>query len=1215
MRKIFLISILFCGGLQVYAQDSVQARIVLVGDAGALINGKQPVIDAIKKHTIIDEKTTVVYLGDNLYKVGLPDNSLPTYALAKAPLDSQINIANTTKTKVYFIPGNHDWANGGSNGYENILRVQSYIDLLSNSNVSQLPRDGCPGPVEVKINNDVTLIIMDSQWWLHEAEKPGIESDCPYKTEAEILTQLDELLSKNSSKLVVLAMHHPFKSNGPHGGYFTLKQHIFPFTDARPNLYIPLPLIGSAYPLTRAVFGTAQDLKHPLYQHMISSISSITKGYNNIIQVAGHEHTLQYIVDSSKYYIVSGAGSDKNRVSKARNTKYASSNYGYAVLEISKNKNVDVKFYEVHTDSVKEAYSNHVMNFSKPPLPIPDTLRKVEFAFEDSVVISASDLYKNWNGFKKVFLGTNYRREWNQPISLKVFNISKEKGGLTIKSLGGGKQTKSLKLVDKSGKEWTLRSVDKDPEKALPPNLRGTLAQKIVQDMISASHPYAPLVVPDLANALGIIAVKPQFFFVPDDPALGAYRENFANSVCMLEDREPTINDKNRKEESKSTNKIMNKMLEDNEHHVDQEKVLYARLLDMLIGDFDRHADQWRWGTDDTGKGKLYYPIPRDRDQAFFRSDGLLVGFLKGATMPFLEGFNSKIKNINGLNFVARDFDRVFLNSLDEPTWRRILADFQLKLTDDVIDKSVTNLPAAIAYYDAANIAAKLKSRRDDLVKDGMRYYKFLTERVTVGGSNKSEYFHIQKHPLGLVLTAYKKSEKTDSGAVMYKRIFDDRRTKELVIYSLNGDDKFEIDEDVRSKIKLRLIGGKGADTFNLKGRVLSFVYDLTTEKNAFVKARRTNKELSANPTVNAYRNSGFKYNSFEFPQLNVGANAEDGFLFGIGFNTRTYGFRQEPFSTSQKLSTLFAPNHKAYQATYRGEFNHVVSKYDLVINADLVNPTLNNFFGLGNETTFDKSLPVEFYRVRYKYVAADLLLRKRVNDIIHVSAGPSYYHYWNNYEDNRNRILSKPATIGSDSAKIFSKKDYLGGRSRIEIRYVNNELIPTRGITWFNDLLVLRGFNDNTHALTKLTSDMTIYASVSTQSAISAIFKFGGGHIFSRNFEYFQAINLGANNYLRGFRKNRFSAKSSAYSSAEMRVRLGTSKGYLLPGDFGLVGFYDLGRVWMSGENSKKWHNDFGGGLYYIPYGLVSVTATVGISKEDKLFNFSLGTRFNLTF
>ena len=138
-------------------------------------------------------------------------------------------------------------------------------------------------------------------------------------------------------------------------------------------------------------------------------------------------------------------------------------------------------------------------------------------------------------------------------------------------------------------------------------------------------------------------------------------------------------------------------MWEDNDHHVDQEKVLKARLLDMLIGDFDRHSDQWKWGTTDTGKGKLYYPIPHDRDQAFFNSDGFAVKILSRNQMPFFQGFKRQVHNINGFNFVARDFDRLFLNNLDKAAWERISVNFNKDLQTIVIKKRSLQLPPPIA--------------------------------------------------------------------------------------------------------------------------------------------------------------------------------------------------------------------------------------------------------------------------------------------------------------------------------------------------------------------------------------------------------------------------------------------------------------------------------------------------------------------------------------
>lgn len=1211
MKKLFWLAMVLMPGAVAVAQDSIQAKIVLIGDAGQLTNGRHYVVSAVKRLIPMDKKTTIVFLGDNLYKTGLPDNSLPTYDIAKAPLDSQITIAGKNPVKVYFIPGNHDWANGGDLGYESILRVQSYIDYLSNDNVHMYPRDGCPGPVEIEISKDVTLVVIDSQWWIHQYDKPGIESDCPFKTKSEVLTALDDILSRNSQKLVLLAMHHTFRSYSPHGGYFTLKEHIFPFTDVMSGLYIPLPVLGSIYPLTRAVFGTSQDIKHPFYQQMISEIESVVKGHTNVIYVAGHDHSLQLIQDSSYNFIVSGSGSKNSRVNKSRkHTLFASKMNGFWTLDVSKNKDVRASVYIVDGDSAHMEYSTEILNFAKLDLPKPDTTRYPDYVFRDSVIISASDKYKGGTGFKKTFLGTNYRKEWSTPIVMHEFNLKKEQGGFTIKSLGGGKQTKSLRLSDKNGHEWTMRTVDKDPEKALPENLRGTLAQGIVQDMISASHPYGALAVPELAKAVGVITPEPKIFFVPKDPQFGLYKDMFANTVVMLEDRDPGGD----YTDTKSTSKVINKMLEDNDHHVDQEAVLNARLLDMLIGDFDRHFDQWKWGTTDTGVGKLYYPIPKDRDQAFFNSNGLLLRIIQ-KEMPFLQGFKSNIRDINGLNYVARDFDRVFMNNLDEAAWERITKEFQKNITDEVIQKAVSELPREIAAMDAKEISDKLKSRRDQLLTKAMIYYRFLSREVSVAGSNKSEYFHIKKAPNGVQLTVYKKIGSTDSASVMYNRVFDQHDTREIRIYGLNGNDKFEIDPDVNSRIQLRIIGGKGNDTFDLKGNIHSFVYDLKTEKNALVNLRRANKEITSNVRVNDYKYTGFEYSKVRFPRIQLGFNEEDRLLVGLGAWKRTYGFRKDPYSTDQKFSALYAPVNGAYQLKYDGIFNKVISKEDLVLHAQMSNPALNNFFGFGNESVYDKTNLLHYYRTRYKYLEADALIRKRYNETFEFSIGPSYYLYWSHFKDNEDRILGNPAFIGTDSASIYSTKQFLGFKAKLDINYINNEIFPTRGITWYSEFTSLYGLNSNARSLMKATSDMTIYASIRDPGAVGAVFRFGGGHIFSKGYEYFQAMSIGANNFVRGYRKNRFSGSSMAYGSAELRLKLFKSKSYILPGDFGLMGFYDIGRVWQRGEISHKWHGAYGGGLYYVPYGLMMLSGVVAFSPEDKIFNITLGTKFNLVF
>ncbi len=1218
-RSLIIILYLFSCISAITAQkDSVSARIVLIGDAGGLKNGRHPVVSAVRTHIKMDSLTTVLYLGDNLYTYGLPDDSYSHFTEAAIIIDSQINIVKNTKAKAYFIPGNHDWDHEGPDGWNAVMREQNYIERNGGSNVSFYPKDGCPGPVEVNLGKDVVLIIMDSQWWLHLYDKPGIESDCPFKTKEEVLSEIEDIITKNSKKLVVFATHHPFKSDGIHGGYFTLKQHVFPLTDVSPNLWVPLPIIGSIYPITRGIFGTAQDLKHPAYQNMIRDVEKVLKTHPNVVFAAGHEHNLQLIKDSSYNYIISGSGTNTTRVSGSKRLQYGAEENGFVTLEVIHNKNVNVAFYVTKGDSVTKTFEQTLFNFSKlrqgnDSAATVSTVTPTEVPFEDSVMVPASEQYGKASPFKRFIFGNNYRDEWSTKVKLKVFNLRKEKGGFTIVSLGGGKQTTSLRLKDKEGREWTLRTIDKNPEKAVPEFLRGSVAEDIVSDMISASHPYGALAVPDLAKAIQVPTPEPVFYFVPDDPAFGPYRSRVANTVCMLEQRDPTPDET----DTKSTQKVIAKMLEDNDDRIDQQQVLRARLLDILIGDWDRHFDQWKWGTRDTGKkGKVYYAVPRDRDQAFFSSDGKLIKGISSQLFPYLKGFSADIKDVNWFNWEERDIDRFFLNRLDKQRWINIIDSFQRSLPDSLINMAVNKMPQEIVALNGAGIIAKLKGRRDQMMDKGLEYYRFLSETVTVLGTNDKEHFKITSIGDTLQITVHKRDKQTlKLEEILYERKFDPHDTKEILIYGLNNDDYFDIDANADSKIRVRFIGGKGNDTFNINGNVRNYVYDLTTEKNSVEADSRSRIKTSASPYINNYSPVSYKYDLWRFPQLNIGFNAEDKMLVGIGFTKRTFGFRKDPFATEQRFSTLYAFNSGAYRLRYLGQFNQVLGSLDLVANAQLSNPVLNNFFGFGNKTEIDPAKDPEYYRVRYKFLEGELFVRKRVNRVLEVLAGPIFNHYWDKYENNVGKIMEKPSVVGLDSAQIYAQKTYIGGKLFIRINNLDNVLLPTRGINWNTEFTAVGGANANSKPYTMLRSDMTVHAALTEPAKLVAVMRIGGGHVFSKNYEYFQTLNLGANNFLRGFRKDRFSGTSLFYSSLEFRVKLFESKSYIFPGAVGLVAFNELGKVWLKDETSNRWHYSYGGGLYYAAYNFVLLSATVGFSKEEQLFNFSMGTKFNLTF
>lgn len=1224
-RNIALIGLFLLQHLCLYAQnDTISQRIILIGDAGQLTNGKHPVVDAVRRLIPLDNKTTILFLGDNIYPNGLPVGEFSTFGQYKAVLDSQISIATGTDAKVFMIPGNHDWKNGGSDGYEAILREQLYVDFyvdsLGKSNVKFYPEEGCPGPVEIKAGNDVTIILFDSQWWLHPYDKPDIESDCACKTKDELVDKIAEIAGRNAKKLVILASHHPFRSNSVHGGYFTLKQHLFPFTDIFASAYIPLPIIGSIYPLARSVFGTPQDLKHPVYADMISRISNAVKlKAPNIIFAAGHEHNLELIQDSSYQYIISGGGSKKQRVvSSTKRGIFTSPNQGFTVLEVSTNKNVSVTFYTV-TDSVRKEYSGNLLNFTKIPdrfLVDSSSFRGDDpfLKYKDTVTSPASQNFEVLSGLRRIFMGQNYRKEWATPVNMKVFNIKKEKGGFTIdpEGLGGGKQTKSLTLKDSKGKKWVLRTVDKNDNPAIPREYRGALPDIMMKDFNSAAHPYAALVISTLAKPLDVPVAHPELFFVPDDPAFGFFRPLFAGQVCMLEEKDPSPNGV----DTKSTAKIFSEMLKENDHLPNQPAVLKARLLDMLIGDFERHFDQWKWIVTDTGKGKLYEPIPKDRDQAFFYSDGLQMKLVSGRVMPFLKGFRHDIPNVNWLGYTAKDFDRIFLSDLDAGEWKRAIDDLKEKITDAVIRNAVLKLPPEVFRLSGEKIIQKLISRRDLLAQRGMDYYNFISKKVNVIGSNDKEYFRVSSTPDGLRVRVYARERGNDTSFIMYDRVFNPSVTKEVRLLGLNDNDLFEIDSTAASRIKFRIIGGQGEDTFDIKGRVETLLYDLKAKNipNFIKNDSHSKNRFSLNPPTNENTVTGFDYNTSKFPELMFSYNSDDGALTGVGFSKTTQGFRNLPYATQQKFAALYSIRG-AYQLYYRGEFNHITRSTDLLLQANFLDPALRNFFGLGNKTKTDATKNYDFYRNRYQSLEVEALFRKRFFEKFHLLVGPYYFHYSNSYKENTGNVLAKPQLVGLDSADIFSRKDYLGGKLALHLDNRNNTLFPTRGVRWDNVFTYVAGMKKGSDNFSSFKSDMSVYISQGDPAKRIAVLGLGYGHIFSKNFEYFQALDIGANNNLHGFRKNRYAGTSTAYASLEFRIKLFDLNSYILPGPFGLTVFSDLGRVWLTNERSRTWHTAFGGGFYFIPFNQFVISASAGIAGKDKLLSFNIGTKIGLTF
>lgn len=342
IKKAVAFVVFFMLPLLLFGQtDSVQSRLILIGDAGEMDQQQSGVIDhAVSK--VLKGKTTVFYLGDNIYPRGMGLPGGVEEEQTKAVIRSQYRPFRNLGAPVYFIPGNHDWDKSGELGLEKIKRQGEFLKEQKDSLLALIPGDGCPGPFEIPIGDDLVVLAFDSEWWLFPFNK--LNPECSCQTKDEVIDRFKLLFEKNKNKTIILASHHPFQTYGNHGGYYSWKDHLFPLTAIKPGLYIPLPVIGSLYSLLRTAFVNREDRGHPLYKEMAGRIDSVFKESTNLVHVAGHDHGLQ-MIKTEQLQVVSGSGAKHSYVKKGKYALYASTKPGYVVLDQLINNYLRFTFY------------------------------------------------------------------------------------------------------------------------------------------------------------------------------------------------------------------------------------------------------------------------------------------------------------------------------------------------------------------------------------------------------------------------------------------------------------------------------------------------------------------------------------------------------------------------------------------------------------------------------------------------------------------------------------------------------------------------------------------------------------------------------------------------------------------------------------------------------------------------------------------------------
>lgn len=816
---------------------------------------------------------------------------------------------------------------------------------------------------------------------------------------------------------------------------------------------------------------------------------------------------------------------------------------------------------------------------------------------EYKTVIPGESYKSGW--FHNFIFGKHWRDLWVMPLNVEVIDLNKFAGGLTPIKRGGGFQTKSLRFKGADGFQWKFRSIDKDPAAVLPKDLQETFAADVLQDQISSSNPFAAIIVAPILREVGIMQSQPKIVVLPDDDKLGEYYDEF-NGVLGTMEIHPDEYDADEElsfgssEKIMGTFKLLNRLEKERDEKVNSKEFLKARLLDVFLGDWDRHVDQWRWARLKTNEEKLWYPIPRDRDQAFALFDGIGPSIAE-YYIPQLNHFGYDYPPVIDITWSGRHLDRRFLVELTKSEWDSVTTSLIDKLTDETIYNAVNQLPQSQFDIAGAEIIDKLLSRKKLLSNFSQEYYKMIQDIVDVRASDKDDYVQINRLNEDYTEVSIFKRDKISGekkGTPFFYKLFENSLTSEIRIYLQDGDDKAVVNGIVNNSPIVRIIGGGGKDEIvdesEVQGYLWSFLPVKVSQNKTFIydSGKKTIIQQGSSTVVDDTEyiepeTDELKYEPLQEDRISrwiyrpfLESDTDNGVILGSSLSLNKYGFRVTPFDYQLNFFASYATVPKSFNFSLSGIFNSVIKNTSVKIDLIASELNLTKYFGYGNETDYSEELEGDdFYRLQQKLVE----FKPSINFSLFPYNTTSFefaYSYQQQSLDNENLLndfLYKRYGLGKFNLLSSSLNFEVDSRDNIDNAQegyylsVSGSLFPK--------------FLDNEETFYKAKFDLRRYMTVNLLSKTTFAFRSGGGKLWGK-YPFFKAEFLGGTNNLRGFRRERFSGDASLYGQSEIRAYIGRWN-IIIPGQYGLLTFIESGRVFAENEYSDQWHSTYGGGLW----------------------------------
>ncbi len=831
--------------------------------------------------------------------------------------------------------------------------------------------------------------------------------------------------------------------------------------------------------------------------------------------------------------------------------------------------------------------------------------------------------------FYEFLFGKHWRDVWTTPLKVEVLNLNTFANGLTPIKKGGGFQTKSLRFKGNDGQIWKFRSVDKDPSQILPPYLRETVADNLVQDQISSANPMAPLVVVPMLEAVGVLEAKPKLVYLPDDEKLGEFRDEFGGMLGFIEvhpdEGEADVPGFANALDVKGTYKLLDHLEKKRNQKMDAEEYLKARLMDILFGDWDRHMDQWRWAKYKEENGKIWKPIPRDRDQAFSKYDGVFP-FVASYIIPQLNDFDYDYPQIEDLTWNGRFLDRQALTELSKQTWDSVTAFVQSKITDEVIDNSVKMLPPDDYKICTEEISSKLKSRRDKLKWASNEFYNLVNKYADVFCSAKDDYVEVNRiNNKSTRVRVYKRRKKTGGKKEepLFNKIFDNKITVEIRIHLNDGDDKTYVFGECNESPIIKIEGGEGKDEFVDSSVVHGYYFSITPFRSTQTKTyfydggSKTEVTLGDGSVYDAsdYPEPKNDLEKYEPPLIDRGHNwlpipvlglsNDYGLRIGGGVQLNKYNFRAVPQEYKQQITASYETRFGNIAAAYQGDFYNVFKNLKLNLVISGTEQLLTRYFGYGNETKYNSSLEsADYYRVNQRQLTLSPSFYYDFNDRITGSFGVS--------------LVQTKTTLQNDTLLTgFRYMEYgkgtinsVGLHFGFKINGKDNIQFPQNGYAVSFDGSIYPDVFNTAETYYKANLDLRSYITPESVSFATMALRVGGSRAWGK-YPFFDGATIGGKHNLRGYLNRRFSGDASVFGQAELRLYLADIN-ILLKSKLGINLFAETGRVFILDTPSKQWHRSYGFGVWsaYFDWKIIGA-AYLAFSPEKT----SIGVGFGMGF